>query len=381
MKYFLIAGEASGDLHGAQLIEALRKIDHNATFAFLGGDLMAQAAGTQPVIHYRDMAFMGFSEVIRHLPRVLGNLKEARRAMLQFAPDAFIPVDYPSFNFKVAKTAARAGIPVYYFISPKLWAWKSWRIKSIKRYVRKVLAIFPFEPAWYAERGYKAEYVGNPSVAEIDAAMAQTPSREDFLKQHKLRDRPIIALLPGSRRSEVRRNLPVMIAAVHRYAQYRAVVAGAPGLEDEFYSSLTQLPVVRNSTYALLRHAEAALVTSGTATLEAALAGVPQVVCYRSNGSKITHDIMKRVLSIGHVSLPNIISGREIVPEMLLHRCTPELVAEQLTPLLRTGSDERGAQLQGYREMRDILGSQDAAATAARIIVDDLRKEGPAEAL
>ncbi len=381
MKYFLIAGEASGDLHGAQLIEALRKTDHNATFAFLGGDLMAQAAGTQPVIHYRDMAFMGFSEVIRHLPQVLGNLKEARRAMLQFAPDAFIPVDYPSFNFKVAKTAARAGIPVYYFISPKLWAWKSWRIKSIKRYVRKVLAIFPFEPAWYAERGYKAEYVGNPSVAEIDAAMAQTPSRDEFLKQHKLRDRPIIALLPGSRRSEVRRNLPVMIAAVHRYAQYRAVVAGAPGLEDEFYSSLTQLPVVRNSTYALLRHAEAALVTSGTATLEAALAGVPQVVCYRSNGSKITHDIMKRVLSIGHVSLPNIISGREIVPEMLLHRCTPELVAEQLTPLLRTGSDERGAQLQGYREMRDILGSQDAAATAARIIVDDLRKEGPAEAL
>ena len=381
MKYFLIAGEASGDLHGAQLIEALRKTDHNATFAFLGGDLMAQAAGTQPVIHYRDMAFMGFSEVIRHLPKVLGNLKEARRAMLQFAPDAFIPVDYPSFNFKVAKTAARAGIPVYYFISPKLWAWKSWRIKSIKRYVRKVLAIFPFEPAWYAERGYKAEYVGNPSVAEIDAAMAQTPSRDEFLKQHKLRDRPIIALLPGSRRSEVRRNLPVMIAAVHRYAQYRAVVAGAPGLEDEFYSSLTQLPVVRNSTYALLRHAEAALVTSGTATLEAALAGVPQVVCYRSNGSKITHDIMKRVLSIGHVSLPNIISGREIVPEMLLHHCTPELVAEQLTPLLRTGSDERGAQLQGYREMRDILGSQDAAATAARIIVDDLRKEGPAGAL
>lgn len=381
MKYFLIAGEASGDLHGAQLIEALRKTDHNATFAFLGGDLMAQAAGTQPVIHYRDMAFMGFSEVIRHLPQVLGNLKEARRAMLQFAPDAFIPVDYPSFNFKVAKTAARAGIPVYYFISPKLWAWKSWRIKSVKRYVRKVLAIFPFEPAWYAERGYKAEYVGNPSVAEIDAAMAQTPSRDEFLKQHKLRDRPIIALLPGSRRSEVRSNLPVMIAAAHRYAQYRAVVAGAPGLEDEFYSSLTQLPVVRNSTYALLRHAEAALVTSGTATLEAALAGVPQVVCYRSNGSKITHDIMKRVLSIGHVSLPNIISGREIVPEMLLHRCTPELVAEQLTPLLLTGSDERGAQLQGYREMRDILGSKDAAATAARIIVDDLRKEGPAEAL
>ncbi|MDE6498613.1 MAG: lipid-A-disaccharide synthase [Muribaculaceae bacterium] len=381
MKYFLIAGEASGDLHGAQLIEALRQADPDASFAFLGGDLMAQAAGTVPVIHYREMAFMGFSEVIRHLPQVLGNLKEARRAMLQFAPDAFIPVDYPSFNFKVAKTAAKAGIPVYYFISPKLWAWKAWRIKSIKRYVRKVLAIFPFEPAWYAERGYKADYVGNPSVAEIDAAMARVPSREDFLKQHKLRDRPIIALLPGSRRSEVLNNLPVMIEAAHRYAQYRAVVAGAPGLDDEFYASITKLPVVRDATYPLLRHAEAALVTSGTATLEAALAGVPQVVCYRSNGSKLTHDIMKRVLKINHVSLPNIIAGRGIVPEMLLHRCTPELVTEQLTPLLRKGSEEREAQLNGYREMRRILGEQDAAATAARIITDDLKKEEPAAEL
>ncbi|MDE6285988.1 MAG: lipid-A-disaccharide synthase, partial [Muribaculaceae bacterium] len=264
---------------------------------------------------------------------------------------------------------------------PKLWAWKAWRIKSIKRYVRKVLAIFPFEPAWYAERGYKADYVGNPSVAEIDAAMARVPSREDFLKQHKLRDRPIIALLPGSRRSEVLNNLPVMIEAAHRYAQYRAVVAGAPGLDDDFYASITKLPVVRDATYTLLRHADAALVTSGTATLEAALAGVPQVVCYRSNGSKLTHDIMKRVLKINHVSLPNIIAGRGIVPEMLLHRCTPELVAEQLTPLLRKGSEEREAQLNGYREMRRILGEQDAAATAARIITDDLKKEEPAAEL
>ncbi len=374
MKYFLIAGEASGDLHGSQLIKALREADPQAEFAFLGGDLMAQAAGTEPVIHYRDMAFMGFSEVIRHMPQVMGNLREARRAMLQFAPDAFIPVDYPSFNFKVAKTAARAGIPVFYFISPKLWAWKSWRIKSIKRYVSKVLAIFPFEPEWYAARGYRADYVGNPSVAEIDAALAQAPGRDDFLKQHKLRERPIIALLPGSRRSEVRRNLPVMIEAVHRFAQYRPVVAAAPGLDDAFYASLTSLPVVRDATYPLLRHAAAALVTSGTATLEAALAGVPQVVCYRSNGSKLTHDIMKHVLSIGHVSLPNIIAGREIVPEMLLHRCTPELVAEQLTPLLREGSEAREAQLEGYREMRCILGDKDAATTAARIITDALRQ-------
>ncbi len=372
MHYFLIAGEASGDLHAAQLIGALRDTDPEARFTFLGGDLMAAAAGTQPLIHYRDMAFMGFSEVLRHLPAVLGNLRTAKKALADARPDAFIPVDYPSFNLKVARTAADSGIPVYYYISPKLWAWKSWRVKTIRRDVRRMLSIFPFEPQWYAERGFHADYVGNPSVAEIDAALAAVPAREEFLQRHSLRDRPIIALLPGSRRGEIRANLPVMEAAARRFPQYRAVVAGAPGLSDSHYSELTQLPVVRDATTALLRHARAALVTSGTATLEAALAAVPQVVCYRSNGSKLTYDIMRRILKVSHVSLPNIIAGHTIVPEMLLHMCTPALVAEQLTPLLRDGTPERRAQLEGYEAMRATLGTSDAAAAAARIIVSDL---------
>lgn len=372
MHYFLIAGEASGDLHAAQLITALRAADPQARFTFLGGDLMARAAGTQPLIHYRDMAFMGFSEVLRHLPQVLGNLKRARRALLEARPDAFIPVDYPSFNLKVAKTAAKAGIPVFYYISPKLWAWKSWRVKAIRRTVRRMLAIFPFEPEWYRAHGFDAVYVGNPSVAEIDSAMAAAPARAEFLAEHRLRDRPIIALLPGSRRSEVRNNLPIMEQAAHRFAQYRAVVAGAPGLDDDFYASITRLPVLRGATINLLCHARAALVTSGTATLEAALTATPQVVCYRSNGSKLTYNIMQCILKIDHVSLPNIIAGRTIVPEMLLHQCTPDLVAAQLTPLLRDGTPERTAQLDGYAEMRRILGTSDAAATAARIIMQDL---------
>lgn len=373
MHYFIIAGEASGDLHAAQLIRALRVADPAARFTFLGGDLMAAAAGSEPLIHYRDMAFMGFSEVLRHLPAVLGNLRTARKALRETRPDAFIAVDYPSFNLKVAASASAAGIPVFYFISPKLWAWKSWRVKAIRRHVRRVLAIFPFEPQWYADHGFRADYVGNPSVAEIDAALASAPTRDDFLLKHRLRDRPLIALLPGSRRGEVRSNLPVMVQAAKRFAQYRPVVACAPGLDDEFYRGITDgLPLLRDATVPLLRHARAALVTSGTATLEAALAGTPQVVCYRSNGSKLTYDIMKRVLDISHVSLPNIIAGREIVPEMLLHRCTPDLVAERLAPLLRD-TPERASQTEGYAEMRRILGTQDAAASATRLIVGDLR--------
>lgn len=373
MHYFIIAGEASGDLHAAGLIAALRDADADARFTFFGGDLMAAAADATPAIHYRNMAFMGFSEVLRHLPAIGRNLKRARRVLKEERPDAFIAVDYPSFNLKVAAAARKVDIPVYYFISPKLWAWKAWRVKAVRRDVRRMLCIFPFEPDWYAARGYDcASYVGNPSVAEIDAALAAAPDWAAFFAEHKLRDKPVIALLPGSRRGELRCNLPVMQAVARRYPQYRAVVAAAPGIDDEFYASLTDLPVVRDATYALLRHARAALVTSGTATLEAALAGVPQVVCYRSNGSKLSYNIMKRLLSVDHVALPNIIAGREIVPEMLLHECTPDLVASRLTPLLRDDTPERTAQLAGYADMRARLGSSPAAPTAARLILQDL---------
>lgn len=376
MHYFLIAGEASGDLHAAALIRALRQADPDARFSFLGGDLMAEAAGCQPIIHYRSMAYMGFIEVIRHLPQVLGNLRTARRALLNARPDCFIPVDYPSFNLKVAKTAARAGIPVYYFISPKIWAWKQWRVRTIRRIVDKVLCILPFEPKWYADHGYdRAIYVGNPSVEELDAAIAAAPDRETFCRTHRLRsNRQLLALLPGSRRGEIRDNLPIMNEVARRFPQYTIAVAAAPGIDDDFYAPLTNFTLVRNDTHALLRHAHAAIVTSGTATLEAALAATPQVVTYRSSGSKIFYNIMKRVLKVSHVTLPNLIENRTIIPELLMHLCTPEAVAAHLSAITPDNSPARAAQLAGYASMRATLTTAQAAQAAAHQILTSLQK-------
>ncbi len=377
MKYFLIAGEASGDLHAGALMQALADADPAASFTFLGGDLMAAAAGHAPVVHYRDMAFMGFSEVLRNLGKISANLRTARQNLLNERPDCLILIDYPSFNLKVARTAAKAGIPVFWYISPKVWAWKSWRVKDIRRLVDKVLCILPFEPAFYSARGYdNAVYVGNPSVEEIDKALAATGSREDFARRHRLRDnRPFIALLPGSRRGEIRCNLPVMDAVARQFPGYTIVVAGAPSIPDEVYSGLTKFAVVRDSTHELLAHAHAALVTSGTATLEAALAGVPQVVTYRSNGSRLAYNIMKKLLKVKFVSLPNLIVSREIIPEMLLHNCTPELVTERLRAITPASSPARAAQLEGYAEMRRILGPSGAASRAASTIITSLKKK------
>lgn len=376
MHYFLIAGEASGDLHGSHLIAALRRHDPEAVITFLGGDLMAQAAGEKPVIHYRDMAYMGFSEVIRNIGKIGANLRKAKDTLELASPDVLILIDYPSFNLKVAAKAARLGVPVYYYISPKIWAWKKWRVRDIRRLVRRVFCILPFEPQFYRDNGYtEAVYVGNPSVAEIDADISEADSRTDFLAEYKLRDRPLIALMPGSRRSEIRNNLPVMVAATDTFPQYRPIIIGAPGVEDNYYvlCGARALPVLRTDAAAkVLVHCRAALVTSGTATLEAALAGTPQVVCYRANGSKLSYDLMKRILDIDFVSLPNLIVGRGLIPEMLLHNCTPEMVADALAPLLRVDGEARKMQVEGYHEIREILGTSDAADSTAKLIMADL---------
>lgn len=373
MHYYIIAGEASGDLHASHLIEAIRKEDPHAVVTFLGGDKMAAAAGCKPIIHYRQMAFMGFSEVLRNLRTIGNNMQRAKQALRIASPDCLILVDYPSFNLKMAATAHKLGIPVYYYISPKIWAWKKWRIADIKRYVRKMLCILPFEPEFYKANGFEATYVGNPSVAEIDADKAKAPGRQEFLERHRLRDRPLVAIMPGSRRGEIRNNLPIMRAAIHAFPQYRGIIVGAPGIPDEFYEELAgTLPVIREASATdILVHCRAAIVTSGTATLETALAGIPQIVCYRSNGLKLSYDVMKRILDIEYVSLPNLIANKSIVPELLLHQCTPQAIALMLSPLLRD-TPERQAQLDGYGYMRRCLGTSDAAATAAKIIVGDL---------
>ena len=371
MKYFLIAGEASGDLHASQLIASLQQEDPQAQFRFLGGDLMEEQAGNPPIIHYRDMAYMGFLDVARHLGKILGFLGTARRAVDEWQPDALILVDYPSFNLKVAKYAHNLGIPVHYFISPKVWAWKEWRVKDIRRYVNHMYCILPFEPDWYRERGYEAKYVGNPTVQEVAQASKDFPGRNAFVQQHGLDERPIIALVPGSRVREIRDNLPLMLQAAKRHPDHQAVIAGAPGITDDLYRDVMgthTVPVVLDATYPLVHHARAALVTSGTATLETALLGTPQVACYRFNGSKWSYKFYRRLLKGKYVTLPNLITDEPVIPELLMHLCTVDSMDERLTPLLED-SPERTAMLDGYRRLAARLGTDDCTSTAARLIV------------
>ena len=371
MHYFLIAGEASGDLHASTLIHALRQCDPQARFTFLGGDLMASQAQTQPVVHYRDMAFMGFVDVVKNLGQIRRNYRAARQALAQSQADCLILIDYPSFNLDMAEYAKKLGIPVFYFISPKVWAWKEYRVKAIRRLVDRMLCILPFEVEFYRRHGMEVDYVGNPSVSEVDRMLRKAPSLDNFLAEYGFDHRPIIALLPGSRKGEIKDNLPVMLKAVEAFGDYQPVIAGAPSIDDDLYRSMTTVPVLRDATFSLLRHARAALVTSGTATLETALAGVPQVVLYRSVGWRLTYEIMKRILKVKYVSLPNLIANDEVIPEMLLHLCTPDRVATHLRPLL-TDTPERERMLSGYGRMRSILGTGNAADTAAEIITKNL---------
>lgn len=374
MHYFLSAGEASGDLHAAALMEALRRADPMARFSFLGGDKMAEVAGNRPVIHYRHMAFMGFSEVLRNMRTIAGNYSAACRALRSSRADALILVDYPSFNLRLARFAKKKlGIPVFYFIAPKVWAWKEWRVRDIRKYVDRVLSILPFETDFFSRRGVDAVYVGNPSREEVDRLLAEAGTPEQFIATHRLdTDRPLLALVPGSRIGEIRNNLPVMDSVARNLtSRFQPVIAAAPGIDPGFYDRFSSFPRVENDTFRLMHFATAALVTSGTATLEAALASTPQVVCYRSNGSRLTYSIMRRILKIPFVSLPNLIAGREVIPEMLLHNCNPDDVALRLAEIL-PGGNRRQSQTDGYAEIRRILGDTPASDNAARIIINTL---------
>lgn len=395
MRYFFSAGEASGDLHAAGVMRHLRSLDPEAEFIFLGGDAMAAEAGHAPLIHYRDMAFMGFIDVARHLPQVLGNLSKAKEAIRRERPDVLALVDYPGFNFKLGEYARKLGIPVHYYIAPKLWAWKDYRLKALRRWADRVYSILPFEPEWFSARGLKVEYVGNPSVEEVDRTLASLSDSATFRREHSLdAERPILALVPGSRVSEIRTNLPIMDAVARRHPEMQAVVAGAPTIDDSLYREFTDLPVIHASTLSLMAHARAALVTSGTASLEAALAGAPQVVCYRAVGWKWAHDLFTHILKVPYCSLPNLITGpigradrekanrqaREtgargwIIPEVLVHNCTPEIVDRHLSPLLGD-TPERAAQLHGYALLRDrLVTSHPAAENVAERIYSSLTK-------
>lgn len=375
MKYMVIAGEASGDLHASQLIKYIKQFDTDADFRFFGGDLMADEARRKPDLHYNRMNVMGFSEVFRKLPDLISNLRKARKLLREYKPDALILVDYPGFNLTIAPYAHKLGIPVHYFISPKVWAWKEYRVRKIKKYVDHLYSILPFEVDFFKKHNYNVTYVGNPSVQEVAYSMGHLPPKKHFLERQGLNDdRPIIALLPGSRRGEIRNNLPLMIEAAKRFPEFQYVVGAAPAVSEKFYREVAQDPglkLVFGCTPTLLKYSQAAVVTSGTATLETALIGTPQVVVYRANGLAISYKIMEKLLKVKYVALPNLIVNNEIVPELLVHKCTVASIARELSPLLQP-SPRREFQLQGYRTMQRRLGNYVAAEYAAEKIVESL---------
>lgn len=337
---------------------------------------MAKASSIAPRLHYRELNVMGFSEVIRKLPAIFSTLRKARKILEEFKPDSLILVDYPSFNLRIAKAAHKKGIRTDWYISPKVWAWKEWRVKNMKKYVDYLYSILPFEPDFYKRHGFdRVKYVGNPSVEETDYALGHLPPLKHFIERNGLTEgKPIIALLPGSRKGEIRCNLPIMVQAAKRFPNYQIVVGAAPSIPEKFYREVagdSGLSVVFGVTTTLLKYSDAAVVTSGTATLETALIGTPQVVCYRSNGSKLTYRIMRKLVKVNYVSLPNLIVNNKIVPELLLHECTPEAVYRELSPILLP-SPGREWQVQGYKLMRKKLGNSIAPDYAAELITDSL---------
>ncbi|OPZ27541.1 MAG: Lipid-A-disaccharide synthase [Bacteroidetes bacterium ADurb.BinA174] len=374
MKYYLIAGEASGDLHASNLMKSLKEQDKNADFRFFGGDLMAAQGGTM-VKHYKETAFMGFAPVIVNAKTILNNLKLCKKDIAAYRPDAVILVDYPGFNLKIAKfVKTQLSIPIFYYISPKVWAWKEYRIKSFKKYVDEMLSILPFEVNFYTKHDYRVHYVGNPSVDEIDSRDYKNETFSEFIAANELPDRPIIALLAGSRKQEISRNLPSMLQAVKGFEGYQFIIAGAPGIESHFYDEFTkELPskVLFNQTYRILAQSQAALVTSGTATLETALLNVPQAVCYRTPMPKLLYWAFKNILHTPYISLVNLICDREIVKEFFAKFFTVENIRKELIRLLHV-KNYRKNMLDNYAEMRQILGGAGASKKAAEIIIEKI---------
>ena len=374
MKYYLIAGEASGDLHASHLMKALREKDPQAVFRCFGGDMM-QAQGGELVRHYRDLAYMGFIPVLLHARTILQGLKQCKQDILQWQPDVVILVDYPGFNLKIAKfIKSHTQIPIFYYISPKIWAWKEHRIKAIRRDVDQLYSILPFEVDFFERKHhYPIQYVGNPTVDEVDAYLRQHPADPNAFRAEALLDeRPVIALLAGSRRQEIQDNLTRMVQAAQPYVdRYQLVLAAAPGITDEFYQQWiagTPVTILRDQTYRILQHSTAALVTSGTATLETALFRVPQVVCYYMSAGWLASLGKRLLLKIPYISLVNLVADKEVVPELVADGMSVRNLSRHLASILPGGS-AREAQLQGYQYMAQRLGEPGAPEHAAERMV------------
>ena len=367
MKYYIIAGEASGDLHGSNLIKEINKLDSDADTRCWGGDKM-QATGATLVRHYKDLAFMGFAEVIKHLPVILKNFRFCKEDIRVFNPDAVILIDYPGFNLRMAKWAKQNGFRTIFYISPQVWAWKESRVKAIKKYVDKMIVILPFEKQFYKTWNYDVEYVGHPLVEVIENFKADNPA----IRQSS----NIIALLPGSRRQEIATKLPLMLEASKNFTEYSFIVAKAPSVEDEFYerflSAYNNVKVVANDTYSLLMKARAALVTSGTATLETALFGVPEIVCYKAG--TISYEIARRLVKLKYICLVNLIMNKEVVKELIQDELTPQNITRELKQILSDTLKRERIQFD-YDQLKKLLSEGgNASANAAKSIYEFVKK-------
>lgn len=376
MKYFIVSGEASGDLHSSNLMKELKIKDANAEFFFFGGDKM-KAVGGELLVHYRDMAFMGFLNVLKNYDKIAANFKIAHQTILKIKPDTVILVDYPGFNLRLAKFVKKhTKIPVVYYISPKLWAWKSYRIKDIRNYVDYMITIFPFETEFYKKFNYKVSYAGNPTIDSIGEALRNITCPQEFKNRNGLNDKNIISVLPGSRVQEIKSCLPKMLDAALRFNDHQIVVAQSDSVPNEIYSEIIQdLPVklVKSQTYTLLKHSEAAIVNSGTATLETALIGTPQVIVYDVMLGRFGILMKDLFIKTKYVSLVNIVAGREVVRELLGYMFKPDKVYEELYKIINN-QNYRSEMIDGYNCIREILGEEGTAGRSADYLLDFLVK-------
>ena len=371
-KLYIISGEASGDLHGSNLLKELF-VQNNSTpsnpeinVRYWGGDKMEEVTGKPPVKHIRDLAFMGFLEVLLNIRTILKNITLCKKDIEEFKPDALLLIDYPGFNLRIAEWAKEKGIKIYYYISPTVWAWKENRVYKIKKSVDQMFVILPFEKPFYDKFDYSVEYVGHPLLDAIKEYNSREFDKTAFLKENQLNEKPIIAILPGSRKQEIKLKLPVMLQAVSKLDQYQIIIAGAPSLDPSFYDQFidaSSTTILHGKTYDILSAAEAAVVTSGTATLETALLGIPEVVCYKTSG--ISYAIAKRLVKIKFISLVNLIMDKEVVKELIQQECNPLKIRLELMHILK-GGEKREQMLEEYSEMKKILGDGGASAKVAQ---------------
>jgi len=372
MRYYIIAGEASGDLHASNLMHELRNLDKAAEFRVWGGDLM-QEQGGQIVKHYKELAFMGFMEVLMNIRKIKSNFELCQEDLLDFKPDILILVDYPGFNLRMAKFAKEHNILTYYYISPKIWAWKKSRAWKIKKYIDKMFVIFPFEKDFYKQYNYEVYYVGNPLIDELKKKKEKLPDRQTFLQKNNLKEKRIIALLAGSRKQELKYVLPEMLAVIKQFPDYQFVLAGAPGLDAEIYRPYIEnypVKLIFNQTYDLLKHAHAAIVTSGTATLETAMFNVPQAVVYKLNS--LVYEIGKYFIKPKYFSLVNIVMDKTVVQE-LLQKNLPEKITAEMNKILND-AHYRNEMLENYKKLHELIGNEGASRRTAEIIYNDLNK-------